>query len=355
MLDGKTVAAVAEATKALGHLNDTRPQLASLAALARNLLRSESAASSRIEGVKISQKRLARAAYVRDGSRRGDNRAAEVLGNVEAMERAIELGSNAEPFTVADIQDIHRTLLRFTDDRDIAGVIRPKQSWIGGNDYHPIGATYVGPPHEQVPGLLDDLCLFIARTDIAAVAQAAIAHAQFENIHPFPDGNGRIGRALIYAVLRRRGEASNYIPPISLVLGSEPKSYIGGLGAYSQGKASIWCERFAYATARSAREAEQLAQRIEGIQAKWLDRLGQPRRDAAVRQLVSALPAHPVIDVPAAQQLTDKSHVAVGNAIAQLEEAGILKKLNERKWGRVWECGELLSLIEDFEKSVSTP
>jgi Fic family protein len=354
-LDGKTVAAVAEATKALGHLNDTRPQLTSLAALARNLLRSESAASSRIEGVKISHKRLARAAYARDDNRRGDNRAAEVLGNVEAMERAIELGSSAEPFTVADIQDIHRTLLRFTDDRDIAGVIRTKQSWIGGNDYHPIGATYVGPPHEQVPGLLEDLCHFIARTDIAAVAQAAIAHAQFENIHPFPDGNGRTGRALIYAVLRRRGEVSNYIPPISLVLGSEPKSYVGGLGAYSQGKASIWCERFAYATARAAGEAEQLAQRIEGLQANWLDRLGQPRRDAAVRQLVSALPAHPVIDVPAAQQLTDKSHVAVGNAIAQLEDAGILKKLNERKWGRVWECGELLSLIEDFEKSVSTP
>jgi Fic family protein len=354
-LDGKTVAAVAEATKALGHLNDTRPQLTSLAALARNLLRSESAASSRIEGVKISHKRLARAAYARDGNRRGDNRAAEVLGNVEAMERAIELGSSAEPFTVADIQDIHRTLLRFTDDRDIAGVIRTKQSWIGGNDYHPIGATYVGPPHEQVPGLLEDLCHFIARTDIAAVAQAGIAHAQFENIHPFPDGNGRTGRALIYTVLRRRGEASNYIPPISLVLGSEPKSYVGGLGAYSQGKASIWCERFAYATARAAGEAEQLAQRIEGLQATWLDRLGQPRRDAAVRQLVSALPAHPVIDVPAAQQLTDKSHVAVGNAIAQLQDAGILNKLNERKWGRVWECSELLSLIEDFEKSVSTP
>lgn len=136
--------------------------------------------------------------------------------------------------------------------------------------------------------------------------------------------------AIVDAV-RRRGEASNYIPPISLVLGSEPKNYVGGLGAYSQGKASIWCERFAYATARAAREAEELAQRIEGLQTTWLDRLGQPRRDAAVRQLVSALPAHPVIDVPAAQQLTDKSHVAVGHAIAQLEEAGILKQLNERE------------------------
>ncbi|MGD0455453.1 MAG: Fic family protein [Solirubrobacteraceae bacterium] len=354
-LDSGAVAAIAEATKALGRLNDTRPQLASLAALARNLLRSESAASSRIEGVKISHRRLARAAYARAGSRRGDNRAAEVLGNVEAMERAIELGASTEPFTVTDIQDIHRTLLRFTDDRDIAGVIRTKQSWIGGNDYHPVGAPYVPPPHEQVAELLDDLCRFIARTDVAAVAQAAIAHAQFENIHPFVDGNGRTGRALIYTVLRRRGEVSNYIPPISLVLAGQPKNYVGGLGAYSQGKVGSWCERFAHATARAAREAERLAEAIEGLQATWLERLGQPRRDAAVREIVGALPAQPVIDVVAAQRLTGKSHVAVGNAISQLEEAGVLQKLNERKWGRVWECGELLTLVETFERGVSTP
>jgi len=353
-LDSQAVAIVAEATKTLGHLNDTRAQLSSLAALARNLLRSESAASSRIEGVKISHKRLARAAYARAGDRPRDNRAAEVLGNVEAMERAIALGSSAEPLVVADIQDIHRTLLRFTDDRDIAGAIRTKQSWIGGNDYHPIGAPYVGPPPEQVPALLTDLCGFIARTDVAAVAQAAIAHAQFENIHPFTDGNGRTGRALIYTVLRRRGEVGNYIPPISLVLAGQPKNYIGGLGAYSQGNVSRWCELFAHATARAAGEAERLGERIEDLQASWLERLGRPRRDAAVRELVSALPAQPVLDVAAAQRLTGKSHVAVGNAIAQLERAGILRKLNERKWGRVWECGELLMLVEDFEKSVST-
>jgi len=354
-LAGEAVAAIAEATKALGHLGDTRPQLTSLAALARNLLRSESAASSRIEGVLISHKRLVRAAYVRAAGRQGDNRAVEVLGNVEAMERAIELGAASEPFTVIDIQDIHRTLLRFTEDRHFAGVIRTAQSWIGGNDYHPIGATYVGPPHEQAPGLLEDLCRFITRTDIAAVAQAAIAHAQFENIHPFADGNGRTGRALIYTILRRRGEISSCIPPISLVLGSEPKNYVGGLGAYSQGDVGSWCERFAHATTRAASGAEQLAQAIEERETAWLRRLGEPRRDAAVRQLVSLLPAQPVIDVPAAQRLTGKSHVAVGNAIAQLEQAGILQELGERKWGRVWECGELITLVEDFEKSISTP
>jgi Fic family protein len=354
-LDGETVAKIADATRALAQLNHMRPELGSLAALANNLLRSESAASSRIEGVKISHKRLARAAYARAGGRHGDNRAAEVLGNVEAMERAIELGAIDRPLAVTDIQEIHRTLLRFTEDREISGVLRSTQSWIGGNDYHPIGASYVGPPHEQVPELLEDLCRFIDRSDLAAVAQAAIAHAQFENIHPFIDGNGRTGRALIYTVLRRRGEIAHYLPPVSLVLAAEPRNYIGGLGAYSQGKVSIWCGRFGQATRRSAGEAERLAAEIEAVQAGWLEQLGQPRRDAAVRELINALPAQPVIDVAAAQQLTGKSHVAIGGAIAQLEEAGILTKLNERKWGRVWECGELLKLVDDFEKALSTP
>jgi len=346
---------VADASKALGHLNETQPARLTLAALARNLLRSESAASSRIEGVKISHRRLARASYARAGGRGGEDRAAEVLGNVEAMERAIEIGGRADPFTVANIQDIHRTLLRFTDDREIAGVIRTRQNWIGGNDYHPIGATYVPPPPERVPALLEDLTQFIARTNIAAVAQAAVVHAQFENIHPFADGNGRTGRALIYAVLRRRQEMTDYVPPISLVLGSEPKSYVAGLGAYSSGNVSRWCEIFADATFRATHEAERLAEEIEGLQATWLKRLGRPRKDSAARELISALPAQPVIDVPVAQQLTGKSHVAIGNAIAQLQAAGILKSLNARKWGRVWECHELLSLVDRFEKSVSTP
>jgi Fic family protein len=352
---GEAVTAIAEATKALGHLSDARPRIASLAALGRNLLRSESTASSRIEGVRISNRRLARAVYAHDGGRHSDGRAAEVLGNVQAMERAIELGAAATPISVADIQGIHRTLLRFTDDREIAGVLRTRQSWIGGNDHHPIGAPYVGPPHENVQPLLEDLCSFMTRTDIAPVAQAAISHAQFENIHPFEDGNGRTGRALIYTILRQRGEVAACVPPISLVLAAEPKNYVGGLGAYSRGHVDNWCGLFANATARAAREAERLAQTIEEHQAAWLEKLGAPRSDATVRLLVSRLPAQPVIDVSAAQRLTGRSHVAVGRALQQLQDAGVLRKLNERKWGRAWECEDLLRLVDDFEKRVSTP
>ena len=194
-LDGDAVAAVTEATRALQHLEASPPRIATLGALAQNLLRSESVASSRIEGVHLSHKRLARAAYQADRGQR-DRRAAEVLGNVEAMKHAIEIGTAGKPLTTSDIEDIHRTLLRFTEDADIAGVVRESQNWIGGNDYNPIGAAYVPPPPEYVRPLLDDVCAFATRTDLAPIVQAGIVHAQFETIHPFADGNGRVGRAL---------------------------------------------------------------------------------------------------------------------------------------------------------------
>ena len=353
-LDGDAVAAVSEATRALQHLEASPPRIATLGALAQNLLRSESVASSRIEGVHLSHKRLARAAYQAARGQR-DPRAAEVLGNVEAMKHAIEIGTAGKPLTTSDIEDTHRTLLRFTEDTDIAGIVRESQNWIGGNDYNPIGAAYVPPPPEYVRPLLDDLCAFATRTDLAPIVQAGIAHAQFESIHPFADGNGRVGRALIYTVLRRRGEIPNYVPPISLILAAEPMGYVGGLTWYREGGVSAWIAQFADATARAATEAERLADEIEQLQSTWLDDLGQPRRDAAVRQLISALPQQPVIDVAVAQALTGKSHVAVGKALQELERAGILHRLNERKWGRVWECDQLLNLVDAFENSVRVP
>jgi Fic family protein len=353
-LDGDAVAAVSEATRALQHLEASPPRIATLGALAQNLLRSESVASSRIEGVHLSHKRLARAAYQAARGQR-DPRAAEVLGNVEAMKHAIEIGTAGKPLTTSDIEDTHRTLLRFTEDTDIAGIVRESQNWIGGNDYNPIGAAYVPPPPEYVRPLLDDLCAFATRTDLAPIVQAGIAHAQFESIHPFADGNGRVGRALIYTVLRRRGEIPNYVPPISLILAAEPMGYVGGLTWYREGGVSAWIAQFADATARAATEAERLADEIEQLQSTWLDDLGQPRKDAAVRQLISALPQQPVIDVAVAQALTGKSHVAVGKALQELERAGILHRLNERKWGRVWECDQLLNLVDAFENGVRVP
>lgn len=353
-LDEEAVAAVVDATRQLVALNSSPPRAADLGAVARNLLRSEAVASSRIEGLALSQKRLARAAY-RHGSPGGDRQAAEILANVEALHEAVELGARAEPLRVDDVLSIHRTLLRFTCDQQIAGTIRTSQNWIGGSDFHPLDAAFVPPPAEHVRPLLEDLCAFVAREDVAPVAQAAIAHAQFETIHAFADGNGRVGRAIVSAVLRRRGETPLYLPPISLVLAAEPGAYIEGLVDFREGRVSDWVSIFASATSRASVVAVRLSERIEKLRQGWLERLGGPRRDAAVRQLIAALPSQPVIDVAAGQQITGKSHVAVGRALNQLEAVGALTRLDEKKWGRLWECDALLQLATDFERDVATP
>lgn len=353
-LNDEAVAATSQATRELVKLGRSSLVTGAVAPLAKSLVRSEAVASSRIEGLQLSQQRLARAAYHPDG-RGGDRRAAEILANVEALEQAVELGTQARPISVQDIENIHGTLLRFTFDRGVAGVVRQRQNWVGGSDYHPLDAAYVPPPFDHVRPLLEDLCEFIERDDLAPVVQAAIVHAQFETIHPFADGNGRVGRALIHTVLRRRGETPEYVPPVSLVLAAQPRAYITGLVDYREGRVSQWCTLFATATAQASDSAIELSERIEALQLRWIETLGSPRRDAVARQLVAALPSQPVIDVGAGRQLTGKSHVAVGNALNQMEAAGILQPLSEKKWGRLWECGELLQLISDFEARVSTP
>lgn len=348
-----TVTAISDASRSLARLQADASRGASLNALATNLLRSESAASSRIEGIAVSHKRLARASFAGPGGPPADPRAAEVLGNVEAMRRAIELGGRTEPLSVEGILDIHRTLLRFSDDRAIAGAIRDRQNWIGGSAFSPIGAAFVPPPPELVPALLHDLCTFLARDDVAPLAQAAIAHAQFENIHPFADGNGRTGRALIYAILRRRGDVDGYVPPVSLVLDRRSRDYVASLGAYSTGDVDRWVALLADSVDGAVAIAARLAEAIERRQRAWLDRLGSPRADATVRQIVLALPGQPVIDVATGREITGRSHVAVGAALRQLEEASILRPLGERRWGRVWECAELLDLVTSFERQLT--
>jgi Fic family protein len=354
LLDDGATFALHGATKAFEHLQHTPSRTATLGAVAQNLLRSESVASSRIEGVLVSHKRLARVEHLGVRKGRRDDRAAEVLGNVEAMRHAIEVGAAARPLAVEDLVEIHRLLLRFVDDHGIAGVVRTSQNWIGGNDYNPVGATFVPPPPEYVPELLRDLCAFVERDDLPPLLQAAVAHAQFETIHPFADGNGRTGRALIYAILRRRGEVTRYLPPISLMLVSAPRSYIGGLTDYREGRVSEWCESFAVAAARAATEAGRLAAAIEDLEEKWLERAGRPREGSAARLLISALPEQPVFDAAIAQRLTGRSHVAVNGALRRLESAGLVRRLNEKKWGRAWECSELIELVERFEESAST-
>ena len=234
-----------------------------LEGLGRQLLRSEALASSQIEGLSISHRKLAEAEF----ADLANYKAREIVGTMRAMERALAIGSDDGPFTVESIEAIHREIAVVPPLDKIAGQIRDEPSWIGGID--PSRAEYVGPPAEQVRPLLDDLCHFIERDDISPVAQAAIAHAQFETIHPFGDGNGRVGRCLIQVIFRRRGLAPGYVPPISIVLGANKDVYISGLEAFRAGDVDGWVAYFAEATETAALQAREFSEEVEALQADW--------------------------------------------------------------------------------------
>ena len=151
-----------------------------------------------------------------------------------------------------------------TRDAEIGGKIRTEPNWIGG--LTPVHAEFVPPPPEEVSALLDDLCAYVSGEDHSALMQAALAHAQFETIHPFADGNGRTGRALLQLVLRRRGIAQHFVPPISLVLATCSKQYVAALMGMRTEDAQTaaegvteWLELIAQATRMACQQAHILS------------------------------------------------------------------------------------------------
>ncbi len=350
-LSSSVAGLLAEAERETAALNLNPPKIANLEALARRLLRAESVASSWIEGVQLSQRRLARAEA--EGGETRDATARAVLGNVAAMERATTLADQRKPMRLRDLLDVHRALMKQTPDPRGAGELREQQNWIGGNPYSPLDASYVPPPPGHVPGLVDDLLRFMARDDLPASIQAAVAHAQFEAIHPFADGNGRVGRTVIHFVLRRRGLAPRFVPPVSLVLAARSNTYIRGLNAFAHGQLADWLDVFARALRAAAQRSAALAGAIATLQESWRERTGRPRRDSSAEALIGALPACPVLTADSAAKLLGRSVQAANEALAALERAGVVKVAGAVRRNRAFESPELLQLVAAFEKDLA--
>jgi Fic family protein len=198
------------------------------------------------------------------------------------------------------------------------------------------------------------------------LVQAAIAHAQFETIHPFADGNGRTGRALIHVILRRRGLSPAFVPPISLVLATWSDDYISGLTAFRHLHAAdsperslaahTWLQTFAGATLRACSDAQAYASRIDELADQWRSSLGTVRKGSALDLLIEVLPGVPLLTVESAAGLIDRSDVATGAAINRLVEAGVLTQRNVGKQRyRIFEAPGVLDLFTSLERALASP
>jgi Fic family protein len=350
----EATAALAAATAAVEVLD--RSTTVDLTALAGSLLRSESVASSRIEHLRASQQDVG-VAMLRAGGR---DAAGHVAANVRAMSAAVRLGDRAEPCTVEDLLDIHAILLGHDPDQaEWAGRLRAVQNWVGGSFHSPRDALFVPPPPGLVSPLVGDLVRFCDRTDLDPIAQAAIAHAQFETIHPFADGNGRTGRALVHVVLRRRRLATRTVVPVSTVLLADVDAYFAGLADYRAGRLDVWLARFAAATSHAASAGLRLATDLAQLRAEWWD-TAHPRRGSVGAAILEALLRQPVVDIDslrsiAAEAGTDGTAVADKNlyrAVDRLTETGVLTEVSGGGRNRVWAALDVLDLLERFEASL---
>lgn len=321
------------------------------------LIRSESISSSWIEGNRVTPKRLAIAELLHLGPRQ----ALDVVANVRATESAIaELADHTRTITTDDIVDLQHVI-----EPRLERGLRQEQNWVGGPGWSPLRAAFVPPPETEVTRLVADLARFVTATAGNPVVRAAIAHAQFETIHPFIDGNGRTGRALIHTILRRADALRNALIPVSTVFAGDTDAYIAGLTDYRADPPALdqWVIAFAQAAEKAAGNAVRLAEDIAALDRDVSDRLvafrrdrglnpAVPRRDAVVLRILDTLASDPVLTAESVSKRLAVSPAAAHRALTELAEAGILGRTKDQR-GRLvcWTADRHLALVALTERS----
>lgn len=350
LVDGELLTELDEAARELKSFDEfltarwgsTPTEIAPMSAV---LLRTESASSSQIENLTVGARQLA----LFELGEASSTNAGLVGSNVRSMEAALDLGG---PVTVAGILAIHRELLRDSDPD--AGRIREQQVWIGGSSVGPHSADFVPPHSDHLPALLDDLVAFCDRTDILPLLQVALAHAQFETIHPFTDGNGRTGRALVQSMLKNTGLTTRSTVPVSAGLLRDTGRYFAALDGFREGDARPIIQEFSRASLFAASTGRRLVQDLDAIRLGAAERI-TVRRDAAAWRLNDLLVGQPVVNTAYVSSALGISKVAAQNAIDHLTAAGTLAESTKRVRHRVWQANEILARLDEFAASIRRP
>jgi Fic family protein len=285
------------------------------------LLRSESSASSQIESLTSSARNVAFAEL----SDSAPENARLIAGNIAAMNRALDLPGG---ITVDGILSIHEV-------------------WVGGTPYSPHGATFVPPVSERVPSLLNDLVAFASRRDVGAVAKAAIIHAQLETIHPFVDGNGRTGRALIHKVLRDEGVLTYATLPVSAGLLHNIDAYLDSIANYQQGDIAGVVSQLTNALELSCQVGYRASRELDAAMEEWESTMTE-RRGSRIRELPALLVRQPVVDVAFVARELSISPRAASSLVNKACEYGMIRPMGNRRRGEFYQSDAILAVLDQI-------
>ncbi len=287
-------------------------------ALARLLMRHEGIASSGIEGLREPLTSVLVAERTGSGGAAG-----WVADNLAVIHMALQTAQ--QPLSVGVLHEWHGRLMRNSDlPIEMVGAFRPALGWVGGTS--PLDAAYVPPPPAEIPRLVDDLLRFADATDdLDALSRAAIVHAQFEAIHPYGDGNGRLGRVLVGRILRRAEATRRSVAPISMAVARDPGGYLSGLRLFESGHIGPWVQWFAQIVETAAELTGSIVEQSQQLIEQWTEVTSTLRRDSTARALLRFLPGYPVISSADVAGLLDVSERTGRTALESLAKHGVLE------------------------------
>ncbi len=331
----------ADVSTALGRLGE-RLRSNPLPILYSTMIRSESISSSWIEGIQESPRAIAIAQLGDGGASHG---ASAVIRNVDAMKDAIEL-LGVRAWTHEDVLDIHHDLLPWHRRG-----YRTEQVWIGGSNKS--NADYAAPPHELVHAYMEDLLNYANTSGDLPVVQAAVIHAQFETIHPFGDGNGRVGRALFHGILKRAGLVDGGVIPLSTVLRDEVDGYVRALTTYrydgeDRGPAlRAYVHQFLDYVGAAVDAAERFRGAAIAVHERWKQSVSGFRSDSSIHRAVDLVVEYPVVSARFLAENLGVSAVSAQKLVKQLDSVGILRPATGRhRKSALYQADDILELLQ---------
>lgn len=343
------VAALSEADRLIGRLAGEGGRLPNPHLLIRPFVRREAVLSSKIEGTQATLGELL-AAEAGMAVDRSPADLHEVGNYVVALEHGIARLKTL-PLSLRLVRELHAKLMTgVRGDHASPGHFRETQNWIGRAGSGPAQATYVPPPPGLVMSCLDAWEKFLHDRSLPPLVQVALAHYQFEAIHPFRDGNGRVGRLLITLFLMERGILPTPLLYLSAFFEARRQEYYGRLqGVHARAEWEAWLAYFLEGVASQSQDALSRASRINTLLAKWHDKVVDAGLPAAVR-LLDVLAENPYCTVRGAAAHLKVAFTTAQRAVAKLEDLKIVRQANEAKRDRVYCANELLKILEEPAK-----